>query len=268
MVEVLKAFNKPPIERKSSSIAGHQPEDVNTPQENVTVTKSGWVSPSYSLCKRVDLDFGVAEKRRCIGLLPDRPESAYYKQLRTRIRQKLEEQGWNTLMITSVGPGEGKTTTAINLAAMFAREFAQTVILVDADFYKQSIHDYLGYHQEEGLVEHLLENVPLRDVIVWPGIEKLTIISGGRTVSEGAELLNSPRMRALVKEMKTRYPDRYIFFDLPPLLGGADALAFAPQVDAILLVVEAGKTPMPELQKALARLPQEKILGLVMNRKE
>jgi non-specific protein-tyrosine kinase len=151
---------------------------------------------------------------------------------------------------------------------MFAREYAKTVLLVDADLRNQSIHRYLGYEQEYGLAEHLYDNVPMEDIIVWPGIEKLTIISGGGTAfNDGAELLNSPRMHALVKEMKQRYTDRYIFFDVPPILGCADALAFSPLVDAVLVVVEAGKTPMPEIQKAVALLPQEKLLGLVMNHK-
>lgn len=266
MVEVLKAFKKTAIE-SDQPLPVQELQDTDTKPNNVKVTNAGWISPQYSVSKTVDPDLRTIEENHCVSFLSDRKEIEYYKLLRTQIRQKLENQGWNTMMITSVGPGEGKTTTAINLAAMFAREFAQTVMLVDADFHQQSIHRYLGYEQEEGLVEHLLENVPLQNVIVWPGIEKLTIISGSRALKEGAELLNSPRMRNLVQEMKKRYADRYIFFDVPPLMVGADALSFAPVVDAVLVVVEAGKTPLPELQKALSLLPQEKILGLVMNRK-
>jgi non-specific protein-tyrosine kinase len=117
------------------------------------------------------------------------------------------------------------------------------------------------------LADYLLDDCPLQRIIVWPGIEKLTLISGGRTVNNSAETLNSPRMLALVREMKQRYGDRYIFFDLPPMLDNSDALSFAPLVDAILLVVAAGRTPMPEVRKALALLPREKILGLVLNRR-
>jgi non-specific protein-tyrosine kinase len=266
MVEVLKAF-KNPVEGSQQPLSDRETDSVKASESKVRVTNAGWVSPHYSISKTVDLDLRIAEMNRCVGLLSDGQDCEYFKLLRTQIRQKMEKQGWNSLMITSVGPGEGKTTTAINLAAMFAKEYAQTVMLIDADFHQQSIHRYLGYEQNEGLVEHLLENVPLQDVITWPGIEKLTIISGGRTLMEGAELLNSPRMRDLVREMKQRYSDRYIFFDVPPLMVGADALSFAPVVDAVLVVVEAGKTPMPELQKALALLPKEKVLGLVMNRK-
>jgi hypothetical protein len=69
-----------------------------------------------------------------------------------------------------------------------------------------------------------------------------------------------------VAEMKVRYPERYLFFDVPPVLAGDDALAFAPLVDWIILVVQAGKTPMPEVNRALQMLPREKILGLILNR--
>ncbi len=81
-------------------------------------------------------------------------------------------------------------------------------------------------------------------------------------------MLGSPRMKELVAEMKARYPDRYVIFDVPPVLSTADALAFAPWVDHIILVVQSGKTPMPDLKRALEMLPRDKILGIVLNRHE
>ena len=92
------------------------------------------------------------------------------------------------------------------------------------------------------------------------------MISGGRRVYESTELLGSPRMKELVREMKSRYPDRFVFFDAPPLLAGADAMAFAPLVDGILMVVEAGRTALPDIQKALAMIPREKFIGFTYNR--
>lgn len=274
MVKILKAFNNGrthqdqsvgQLENGLENIEGKHAHVKN--MGNISTSKAGWISPSYRMSSMVKVNLRLAEKNRCVSLIPGAHESEYYKLLRTQIRQRLDENGWNCLMITSAHSGEGKTVTAVNLATMFAKEYAKTVLLVDADFRNQSIHRYLGYEQDYGLADHLYHNIPLEDIIVWPGIEKLTIISGGPTFDDGAELLNSPRMHALVKEMKHRYIDRYIFFDVPPLLGCADALAFAPLVDAILVVVEADKTPMPEIQKATALLPQEKILGLVMNHK-
>jgi non-specific protein-tyrosine kinase len=199
-------------------------------------------------------------------MLPDATEIESYKVLRTQILQRTRERGANTLMITSALPGEGKTLTAINLAFVFAREFNQTVLLVDADLRQQRIHRFLGLPNGAGLVDYLRDELPLEDLIVWPGVESLILISGGRTINESTELISSPRMKALVSELKSRYSDRYIFFDVPPILSGADALAFAPLVDAIIVLVEADKTAMPSVKKALELIPREKFLGLVLNR--
>jgi non-specific protein-tyrosine kinase len=87
-----------------------------------------------------------------------------------------------------------------------------------------------------------------------------------RIVGESSEMMGSPRMKNLVADMKHRYPERYIFFDVPPILTGADALAFAPLMDHILMVVQADKTPVGEVNKAVQLLPKEKLLGLVLNR--
>jgi non-specific protein-tyrosine kinase len=116
------------------------------------------------------------------------------------------------------------------------------------------------------LADYLLDDRPIHELIVWPGVDSLTLISGGRTIRDSAELIASPKMKTLVAEMKTRYDDRYVFFDVPPLLESADAFTFAPFVDSILMVVEADRTPINDVKKALELLPQEKFLGFVLNR--
>ena len=227
--------------------------------------KAGWVSPTYTQSRTMLLNPLVAAENRCVAVLPNSPDIEAYKLLRTQIMKKTEQEGGRAVMVTSPLPGEGKTTTAINLAFTFAREFKQTVLLVDCDFRRQRIHELLGIRSEKGLVNHLLNNEPVSDLIIWPGTEKLTLISGGKTIQESTEVLGSPRMKVLVQEMKTRYPDRYIFFDVPAILTSADALALAPQVDHILMVVLAGATPLSEVKRALQLLPAEKVLGLALN---
>jgi protein-tyrosine kinase len=230
-------------------------------------TRSGstWLSPVYSESQTVAVDMEMAVKNKCIALSPEFEEVEYYKMLRTQLKQIRQEMNWNTLMVTSVSPGDGKTVTAINLAATFSREYNQTVLLVDADLRMQSIHRYLGYTCQVGLGDYLEEKTSIADIIMWPGIEKLTLISGGRPIEESAELMGSPRMQDLVTELKSRYEDRYIIFDTPPMLKGADALAFAPFVDSILVVVGSGVTKHQDLEQALDLLPQDKIVGLVLN---
>jgi non-specific protein-tyrosine kinase len=236
------------------------PEPVKVPE------KEGWVSPSYTKSRQVVLHPKQLLANRCVGYLCGSYESESYKVLRTRLLQQTGEQGGTTIMITSALPGEGKTLTAVNLSLTFAKEYDQTVLLVDSDLHKQSVHECLGFESDRGLADYLLNGTALADLIVWPGVEKFTVISGGRPVMTSSELLGSPRMKGLVKDLKGRYPDRYVFFDVPPVLAGADALAFAPQVDHIILVVRAGSTSMEDVKLALDLLPRNKVLGVVLNR--
>jgi protein-tyrosine kinase len=229
--------------------------------------KSGWFSPNYTVSQPATLDMHVLESNRIVAMHSDRPETEQYKLLRTQVLHRMQANGWNTLMITSPEAGDGKTTTAINLAITFAREYSHTAILVDCDLRQQAIHQRMGFAGRLGLADYLLDDHPMHDIIIWPGIEKLTVISGKRTIQDSTELLSSQRMQVLVQEMKTRYPDRFVFFDVPPLLTVADAVAFAPFVDAVLIVVREGHTRMPGVQRALTLVPKERFLGYVMNAK-
>jgi protein-tyrosine kinase len=232
------------------------------------VTCQGWTSPVYSQSKSVTLDSEILAQNRVISLFADVPQAEYYKVLRANIQQRMRENNWNTIMVTSVQAGEGKTLTAINLAISFAKEYDRTVLLVDCDMKRQKIHQYLSFSSERGIVDYLANGCPLKDLIIWPGIEKLTLISGGKTITNSAELLGSTRMKAFVQEIKCRYNDRCVIFDTPPVLGWADVIAFAPLVDCILMVVEEGRTSIKDVNKALDMIPKEKFLGFVLNRRK
>ena len=227
---------------------------------------NGWKPPVYSHSRHIELDTKALLDNRCICIEPESMEIDCYKVLRTKLQHLTKHKGWNSVMITSPLPGEGKTLTAINLALTFAKAYNQTVMLVDCDLRSQNINKVLGLQSNAGLIECLLDGRPLQDSIIWPGIDKLTLMTGGRTIPDSTELLGSPRMQTLVQEMKSRYDDRYVLFDTPPLLVGADALALAPYVDCIVMVVVEGETSTKDIKRALAMLPQEKFLGFVMNR--
>jgi non-specific protein-tyrosine kinase len=227
---------------------------------------NGWKPPVYSQSMHIELNKKALLENRCICIEPESMEIDCYKLLRTKILHLTQAKGWNTVMITSALPGEGKTMTAINLALTFSKAYNQTVMLVDCDLRNQNINKVLGLENNPGLIEYLIDGRSPQDSIIWPGIDKLTLMSGGRTIQNSTELLGSPRMQTLVKEMKSRYDDRYVLFDVPPLLVGADALALAPHIDCILMVVEEGRTSTKDVQKALKMLPKEKVLGFVMNR--
>ncbi len=260
-----KALNKAKQEREEQGGTLRAP-DVEQNKGIGNRSDSKWQSPVYSTSKTVSIDLNTAVRNHCVALSPEFVEVDFYKVLRTQLRHIGKEKDWNTIMVTSVSSGEGKTVTAINLAVTYAREYSQTVLLVDADLRMQSIHRYLGYPSQLGLLDYFEEKATMNDIIAWPGIEKFTVISGDRVVEESSELMGSPRMQDLVKDLKSRYDDRTVIFDVPPVLGGADALAFSPLVDCIILVVSAGVTQQQDLKKALELLPREKVAGFVLNR--
>ena len=171
------------------------------------------------------------------------------------------------LGVTSPGHGEGKTLTAVNLAVSLAMETTQTVLLVDANLRRPSVHEVFGLDDCPGLADYLLDNQPLEDLLVHPGIGRFVLLPGGRAISNSTEILTSPKMLALVEELKHRYPSRIVIFDLPPLLHTADVLAFSPYTDALLLVVEEGKTTAEEVQRALSLVKNSRpVLGTVLNK--
>ena len=256
--------------RRSSAPAPTMEEtETDAPAVECDRPRTGWQSPTYSISRPVNLNPATLSANRCIAHhISDSIEVDAYRILRTRVLHQCRERGGNTLMITSAVPGEGKTLTAINLAVTMAKDFHHTVLLVDCDLRQQTIHNYLGYESGKGLIDYLSHDTPVSELITWPGIEKLTIISGGRPISGSSEFLGSHRMKELVAEMKSRYPDRYIIFDVPPLLTNADALAFVPMVDHVLFTVQEGETPIDKIKKALQMVPADKVLGLVLNRQK
>jgi len=264
-------LKKTPPTEKHIRLPEHKRHVPEAPQYEFTtrpaeMEKLGWVSPTYHQSRSVTLDPRAIAENRCVAFMSDAPEVEAYRILRTKIMHRIREKGGNTLMVTSALAGEGKTLTAINLALTFAKEFSQTVLLVDCDLRRQKIHDYLKFDSDRGVCDYLLDDCPVSELMVWPGIEKLTLISGGRTISDSSELLGSPRMKELVADLKNRYPDRLVIFDVPPVLATADALAFTPLVDTILVTVREGETAVDDINRALGMLPPDKILGLVLNR--
>lgn len=208
----------------------------------------------------------LREKRIISGLDPDSFSDAY-RILRTQVLQRLRENKWNVLAVTSPGLNEGKTLTAINLAISLAMEANYTVLLVDADLRHPNVHTYFGLEPEFGLSDYLLSDKPLQELLVHPaGIQGLVVLPGGKPLTNSSEILNSPKMSRLVEELKTRYPSRVVLFDLPPLLATADAIAFAPYVDAALLVLEEGKTSTQDAQHATELLRDTHLIGAVLNK--
>ena len=219
----------------------------------------------YTHTRRLELSSSYLQKHRVISS-PDDPVAEHYKVLRTRLIQSMRANGWQTLGITSPTEGVGKTLTAINLAISLAREVNQTVLLVDLDLRQPKIHRYLFSEELPGIADYLVADGPLQNFLVNPGIERLIVLPGGRVVQHSSELLSSPRMVALAKELKERYRKRFILYDLPPVLACDDVVAFSPCFDAALMVVEDGVTEKEQLADAIRMLDEWPLLGTVLNK--
>lgn len=190
-----------------------------------------------------------------------------YKLLRTQVLQQFRQNGWNVLGVTSPAQDVGKTLTAVNLSLALAMDLSHTVLLVDADMRRPRVHRTFGIETCPGLTEFLFDEVPLDQLLIHPGIGRFVFLPGGRAITNSAEALASPRMKALVEELKHRYPSRLLVFDLPPVLSRADVLGFAPHIDALLLVVEEGRTASTDVERAMAMVKGTvPVLGGVLNK--
>ena len=220
----------------------------------------------YTYTRKVTVDMDRLRRNRLIVAGSDETLGEAYKLLRTHILHGTKGEGRNTLMFTGPLPNEGKTLTTINLAIAISQRVGQTVLLVDGDLRNPSIHRYLDLPSGPGLVDYLTSGYPIAESLVHPaGLTNLVVLPAGQPTTQSVELLSSPLMVDLVRELKHFYPDRYVLFDLPPLLY-ADPLAFAPLVDGIILVVEAGSTPREEITRAMEMLNKFPVLGCVLNK--
>ena len=208
---------------------------------------------------------GTLRDRRIIAGFAQDPHADLFRMLRAQILQKLADGGGTTLGICSPNPGDGKTLMAANLAVSMAMDANHTVLLADLDLRRPSLAECFGLTMQEGLSDYLFDGAPLSDCLVNPGIDRLVLLPAGRALSNSSEALSSPQMVNLARELKARYPDRFVIYDLPPLLSSDDALVFLPQVDATLLIVREGKTNAGEVQRAIELLDQRNLLGTVLN---
>ena len=221
---------------------------------------------AYDETKVIKIDPDELAERRVIAGLKSDPRSTPFRMLRAQVLQQLREHNWNTLAVTGATQNAGKSFVAANLSVSVALELNQTVLLVDLDLRKPSLHKYFGFEPEYGLLDYIKNDEPIKNVLVNPGIERLVILPGKGSTDEASEIISSPKMIRLIEEMKSRYKSRIIIFDLPPLLSVDDAWVLLPYVDAGLLVVENGNNTEEEISKSLQILQRTNFIGAVLNK--
>jgi protein-tyrosine kinase len=175
----------------------------------------------------------------------------------------------NLILVTSSVPGEGKSFTSVNLALSISQEMDNTVLLMDCDVAKQGVSRMLGLENVSGLVDVLeSDDLSIGDVLLQTDIPNFRVVSAGKQHEYITELLASQRMSAVVDEIASRYSDRIIIFDGPPLLPTPQTQVLARLVGQVVFVIETGKTPQSLVEEALQMIPDEQATGVVMNKNE
>lgn len=189
-----------------------------------------------------------------------------FRELRTSLYKLAEGRENFVLMVTSLAPGGGASFVSLNLAAAIALDESKTSIVVDCNIYEPSLHRILPLDPDFGLLDYL-ENVSLelKDVIYSTGVRRMRMIPVGGHRQPGGEYFTSSRMRRFVDELRTRYRDRYVVIDSPPITTSADARILFELCDFVLLVAPFGKVTPAQLQAAVDAVGQERLAGVVFN---
>lgn len=207
----------------------------------------------------------LKNKRQIITLTnPKSPISESYRALRTNIDFSSIDDKLQVLMVSSAGPGEGKSTTITNLAVTFAQS-DRKVLLIDADLRKPTAHHTFSISNRMGLSSVISQQCTLEEAIQGTDIPNLDVMTSGAIPPNPAEMMGSRRMTALIEQLRVMYD--IILIDTPPLLAVTDAQIVATKSDGVILVVDQGRVKRDIAAKAVKNLENvnARILGVVLN---
>ena len=222
----------------------------------------------YAQTAVVSMDPVHLERHRVVAHQKAHPASWAFDVLRTQVLQKMDESGWRTLAITSPSVESGKTVVAINLAISIAQQTNRTALLVDFDLRRPSVARSLGLNRPKSLNDFLDGHANLAEALVNPGIERFVVLPTNRPVNGASELLASAKVGKLIKDLRERYSDRIVIFDLPPVLAADDVMSVLPRVDCVLMVVGSGVSTQTEIEEAMNRLSKANLMGIVLSKDE
>jgi protein-tyrosine kinase len=255
------------LAREERLHTGTDSSTVHTPAFEPRVVTCFSTSIIYTKTQVFEPDPLMLESHRIVNPAGKDPAAAAYRMLRTQVLQRMSENGWRSLAILSPGPDDGKTTTAINLAVSLANDHRHTVLLVDCDLKRPTIGSSLGIAPEFGVNDILLGDARIEQCLYHPkGFERLVVLPARAALENSSESLAGPKGRDFVDELRSRYPERIVLFDLPPILGADDALAFLPLVECGLVVAAEGSTRREDLMQCMELLRRTPIVGTVLNR--
>jgi capsular exopolysaccharide synthesis family protein len=242
-----------------------RPTTAAPPYEPPSHHAPAWTPPASAAAEAegARMPVGTLDVHLAAALAPQSLAAEQYRSLRTRIKRAENGRAIRAIVVTSPNKGDGKSLTAANLAITMAQEFQQRVLLVDGDLRRPAVHKMFGVQEGQGLSDVLMGATDLNQVLIDVPEYHLTLLPAGSLPSHPAELLGSAAMRRVLDNLRTRF-DR-ILIDMPPVAPLADLQIVAPMADGLLMIVRAGVTPKPAIERALAGLDISKVLGLVLN---
>jgi capsular exopolysaccharide synthesis family protein len=192
------------------------------------------------------------------------PHAEAYRVLRTNLLFSRKDDKLNTICIVSAGAGEGKSTTVMNLATVFAQS-GQRVLIVDSDLRRPTLHKMLGVTNNLGLTNYLLRQNTLEEVVQTTKVPELDFLASGKLPSSSLGILSSAQMKDLITELKQRYD--FVLFDSPPIMGVSDASILASEVDMSLQVIQYRRYPQPMNIRAKQMIEKVggNLVGIVLN---
>jgi len=256
MSRIKDALKKARKERpQTSTVAPNQAETVS---QHIAIPNARVIPYSES---------AVVEHKILTHPFVDYDLNERFRLLRTKIVAETQQTDDRSFLITSTQNMEGKTFTALNLAITFAREVDHHVLLVDINVKNPSVLKYLGIDEQPGLLDCMHDNVPLSDMLICPGIDRLMLLPLGCGRLKSAELLRSRKTREVLQQMKRRHPDLYIILDGPALTDGVDSIVLSDFIDRTLFVVEHGIIKQNKISDAFNLLDKDKLIGAVFNKR-
>jgi Mrp family chromosome partitioning ATPase len=188
-----------------------------------------------------------------------------FREIRTQLLKKSNGRNF-VATVTSVSEGSGSTLVTTNLGAVLALDKTKTALLVDCNLYNPGMGSLLDVSPDYGMTDYLAEdNLDINDIIYATGIPRLRVIPVGTQLEVGAEYFSSGRMSQFIRDLKLRYPDRFILLDVPPIGFWAEARILAELSDFSMLVVPYGKTTERQVVAAIDAIGKEKLAGMIFN---
>jgi len=258
------ALNK--VQRRGASAPQVRPRTRETVRAPDTSPAGLAAAARARKFKEASLDAQVMERNCILPQISDERALRAYKILRTRVLQRMVANNWYSVAVTGSTKGEGKTLTAINLAIALAQDVNTWVFLVDLDLQRPEVGNYLGMEFGRGVGDYLVGEANIDEILYNPiGIDRLAVIPNSRSIANSSELLVSPRMIELNRTLLNEAPRRIVIYDMPPLLASDDMLAFAPQVDGLLVVLAEGVSARANMQKTKQLIGNTNVIGVVLN---